>query len=69
MKKYSSKIEEDMKLVYGRLNEKDRRRYAVAEVNKLDYGGKKYISNLLGINPKTITQGQLELEELKKNFK
>lgn len=69
MKKYSSKIEEDMKLVYGRLNEKDRRRYAAAEVNKLGYGGKKYISNLLGINPKTITQGQLELEELKKNFK
>lgn len=69
MKKYSTKIEEDMKLVYNRLNEKDKRRYAAAEVNKLGFGGKKYISNLLNISSKTITKGQLELEELKKNFK
>ena len=67
MKKYSIEIEEDMKLVYGRLNEKDKRRYAAAEVNKLGHGGKKYISDLFKINPKTITKGQLELEELKKN--
>lgn len=68
MKKYSEKVESDMKLVYGRLNEKDKRRFAAAEVNKLGYGGKKYISELLKINPKTITQGQIELEELKKNI-
>lgn len=68
MDKYSTKIEEDMKLVYNRLSEKDKRRFAAAEVNKLGYGGKKYISDLLGINPKTITKGQLELEELKKKL-
>lgn len=66
MKKYTVEIEEDMKLVYKRLNERDKRRFAAAEVNKLGHGGKKYISNLLKINPKTITKGQLELEELKK---
>ena len=69
MKKYSSKIEEDMKIVFNRLNEKDRRRYAAAEVNKLGHGGKKYISELLNISPKTITIGQLELEELKKKLR
>lgn len=67
MKKYSTKIESDIKIVYARLSEKDKRRYAAAEVNKLGFGGKKYISELLKINPKTITKGQLELKELKKN--
>ena len=54
MKKYSAKIENDMKIVFNRLNEKDKRRYAAVEVNKLGHGGKKYISELLGITPKTI---------------
>lgn len=61
MQKYSNKIEEDVKLVYNRLNEKDKCRYAAVEVNKFGFGRKKYISNLLNINPKTITKGQLEL--------
>ena len=68
MKKYSAKIESDMKNVFNRLNEKDKRRYAAVEVNKLGHGGKKYISELLGITPKTISKGQLELEELKKKL-
>ena len=68
MKKYSAKIENDMKIVFNRLNEKDKRRYAAVEVNKLGHGGKKYISELLGITPKTISKGQLELEELKKKL-
>jgi len=51
MQKYSNKIEEDMKLVYNRLNEKDKCRYAAVEVNKFGFGRKKYISNLLNINP------------------
>ena len=67
-KKYSAKIESDMKNVFNRLNEKDKRRYAAVEVNKLGHGGKKYISELLGITPKTISKGQLELEELKKKL-
>lgn len=68
MKKYSAKIESDMKFVFNRLNEKDKRRYAAVEVNKLGHGGKKYISELFGITPKTISKGQLELEELKKKL-
>lgn len=49
--------------------EKDRRRYTAIEVQKLPYGGQKYISKLLGCDEKTIQQGLLDLaneDELKK---
>jgi len=55
---------------YDSLSEKDRRRYAALEVQKLPYGGQKYISDLLGCDPKTIQQGLADLEneeQLKKN--
>lgn len=71
MKKvYSRGIEEGMINFYDSLSEKDRRRYAAIEVQKLPYGGQKYISRLLGCDEKTIQQGMLDLakeEELKKN--
>ncbi len=42
--------------------EKDRRRYAAVEATKLGHGGIEYIARLLGCDPKTIRQGQSELE-------
>ena len=51
-------------------SEKDRRRYAAIEVQKLSYGGQQYISRLLGCDEKTIPQGLQDLaneEELKKS--
>lgn len=55
-----------MQRLFGSLNEKDRRHYAAVEAIRLGHGGIKYISEVLGIDPKTVSQG---VEELKKmNF-
>ena len=39
------------------LSEKDRRRYAAVEAERLGHGGVEYVSRLLGCDPKTIRQG------------
>src|SRR5262245_49543454 len=48
------------------LRENDRRRYAAVDGAKLGHGGIEYISRVLGIDPKTIRQGQRDLEDLPK---
>jgi len=63
---YSLKIEEGMQLFADTLNERDLRRYAAVEALKLGHGGTSYISELLDIDPKTISKG---LEEIKKKLK
>ena len=50
-----------MQLHFSSLSEKDRRHYAALEALKFERGGNSYISKLLGINRKTIIQGQKEL--------
>ena len=62
MEAYSAEVEAKMKAFYGRLSEKDRRRYAAVEVAKLDHGGLEYICRLLGCDPKTVRQGLADLE-------
>lgn len=49
--------------LFNNLSEKDQRYYASIEAAKLGHGGIKYISELFGVDPKTINTG---LEELKK---
>jgi hypothetical protein len=49
---------------YRSLRENDRRRYAAVEAAKLGHGGVEYISHVLGVDPKTIRQGQRDLEDL-----
>jgi len=44
------------------LREHDRRRYAAIEATKLGHGGLEYIARLLGCDPKTIREGQAELD-------
>ena len=56
-----------MKKFYDSLNEKDKRRYAGIESEKLPHGGVNYISALLACDPKTIRRGQKELVELDLN--
>lgn len=63
-KYYTSEVEEGMQLFAATLNERDFRRYAAIEALKLEYGGIAYISELLAIDPKTITKG---IKEIKKN--
>ena len=50
-----------MQLHYSRLSEKDRRQYAALESLKLGRGGITYISEILGVDRKTIRQGRNEL--------
>lgn len=59
---YSAKVEGQMARLYRSLNERDRRRYAAVEADRLGHGGIEYISRLFGCDPKTIRQGISELE-------
>lgn len=43
MKRYSKRIENQMKSFYQSLNEKDRRNYAAIEAHKLGSGGKSIL--------------------------
>jgi hypothetical protein len=71
MKKfYGQNVVDKMVNFYDSLSEKDRRRYAAIEADKLPYGGQKYISMILGCDEKTIQQGLADLnreDELKKS--
>ena len=59
---YSAEIEHSMRMFHASLSEKDRRRYAAIEAAKLGHGGIEYLATLLGCDPKTIRQGQHDLE-------
>jgi hypothetical protein len=63
MDAYAPGIERMMKRLFNSLREHDRRRYAAIEATKLGYGGVEYIARVLECDPKTIRQGQAELEE------
>jgi hypothetical protein len=60
---YSKSIEKQMKALFDGLSERDRRMYAAVEVNKLERGGLKYISSLLGCSAQTILKGKKDLLE------
>jgi hypothetical protein len=61
---YSPEIEHSMRMFHDSLSERDRRRYAAIEAAKLGHGGAAYIATLLGCDPKTIRQGQEDLDHL-----
>jgi hypothetical protein len=61
---YSAEIEHSMRMFDASLSEKDRRRYAAIEAAKLGHGGTEYVAALLGCDPKTIRQGQHDLDHL-----
>ena len=50
--------------LYRSLSEKDRRRYAAVEAEKLGHGGVAYVVGLFGCDADTIRQGQQDVEEL-----
>ena len=60
---YSKDTERHMQAFYRTLSEKERRRYAAVEAEKLGHGGKDYISRLFQINPKTILRGLNDLDD------
>ena len=55
--------------LYDSLSEKDRKRYAAVEAQRLEHGGITYIVALFGCDEKTIKRGLSELgdEEKSKN--
>ncbi len=62
MEHYSARVEKRMKRLFHTLSEKDRRRYAAVEADKLGQGGTEYIATLFGLDPKTIRQGLADLD-------
>jgi len=61
---FSPEVEQIVKTMYRSLREKDRRRYAAVEAAKLGHGGVEYMAALLDCDPKTIRQGQRDLDDL-----
>jgi hypothetical protein len=64
MTPYALEIEQHMKQFYDSLSEKDRRRYAAVEVEKLGQGGVQYVARILGCDPTTIRQGREDVANL-----
>jgi hypothetical protein len=62
MKRYTERIEHEMRIFYQSLNEKDRCRYAAVEALKLEHGGQVYIAEVLGCDRNTIAKGIRELQ-------
>jgi len=61
---YNGRTEERIRKVYHSLSEKDRRRYAAIEAEKLGHGGITYIAGLLDCSEHTIRRGLGELDHL-----
>ena len=64
MKPYSGEVERHMRLLFDSLSEKDRRRYAAVEAEKLGHGGEQYIADLFGCEPDTVRHGRRDIEQL-----
>mgnify|MGYP003414038197 CR=1 FL=1 len=57
-------VERKMKRLYDWLSEKDRRRYAAVEAEKLGHGGIQYVADLFACDPDTIRHGAEDIEQL-----
>lgn len=64
MQTYSPNVEKHMVNLFNSLSEKDRRRYAAVEAEKLGHGGTSYIVGLFHCNDDTIRQGIQDVEQL-----
>src|SRR5437588_3874844 len=62
---YPPDVEKAIKAMYLSLRENDRRRYAAVEADKLGHGGLEYVCSVLGCDPKTVRQGQRDLQQIK----
>ena len=64
MDPYPSEVCEHMKAFHDSLSEKDRRRYAAVEAEKLGHGGVEYIASVLGCSERTVRQGHSDVSKL-----
>jgi hypothetical protein len=63
MEHYCARVEQRMTRLFQTLSEKDRRRYAAVEADKLGYGGTEYIATLFAVDPNTIRKGLADLDK------
>lgn len=61
MKRYPAAVERHMRALYESLSEKDRRRYAAVEAEKLGHGGIAYVADLFECDPDTVRHGQADM--------
>ncbi len=64
MTMYTKDVQRHMQEFYKSLSEKDRRRYAAVEAEKLGFGGVQYVAELFDCDPDTIRRGGQDIEEL-----
>jgi hypothetical protein len=64
MQVYPRVVERHMLALYESLSEKDRRRDAAIEAEKLGHGGMQYVADLFGCDPDTIRRGLEDVVEL-----
>lgn len=64
MMPYAETTETSMRTFYNTLNERDKRRYAAVEAQKLGHGGISYIADILGCSRTTIYAGLADLDGL-----
>jgi hypothetical protein len=64
MQRYAGEVERHMQALYESLSEKDRRRYAAVEAEKLGHGGEQYVAALFGCEPDTIRHGHQDVAQL-----
>lgn len=57
------KLHLQMNLLLSRLDEQQRRWYVAVESNRIGYGGVRLLSQITGLDEKTIQRGQEELEQ------
>ena len=62
--RFAEDVERRMLGFYQSLSEKDRRRFAAIEAQRLGHGGVKYIAELFGCSERTIERAAHELDAL-----
>lgn len=60
-------IHHQINLIISRLDEQQRRWYAAVEANRHGHGGIKLVSQITGLDEKTIQRGQAELDTALEN--
>lgn len=64
MDTYAPVVERHMVELYKSLSEKDCRRYAAVEAEKLGHGGIEYVARLFGCDEDTVHRGMQDVVQL-----
>jgi hypothetical protein len=57
------KVHKQINLLVSRLDEQQRRWFVAVEANRYGYGGVRLLSQITGMDEKTIERGQQEMEQ------